>query len=99
MHHRSLNHASPALRTRLANAALVVALSSVTVLLPCVVRAADPTTGSTAFTLTARADTDTFGTTGDNQGFSVESADFAHGYLSTALLAQWLKTLGPHGVI
>src|SRR3954447_25633725 len=37
--------------------------------------------------------------TGDNQGFSVESADFAHGFLTRSLLAQWLRTLGPHGVI
>ncbi|MFD7204695.1 glycosyl hydrolase family protein [Streptomyces sp. NPDC059893] len=33
------------------------------------------------------------------QGFSVESADFAHGYLTEDLLAERLKTLGPHGVL
>ncbi|MFC9535641.1 hypothetical protein ACFT38_34950 [Streptomyces sp. NPDC056975] len=33
------------------------------------------------------------------QGFSVESADFAHGYLTKDLLAERLKTLGPHGVL
>ncbi|MEV6110484.1 glycosyl hydrolase family protein [Streptomyces sp. NPDC051940] len=33
------------------------------------------------------------------QGFSVESADFAHGYLTADLLAERLKTLGPHGVL
>ncbi|MEK0098968.1 hypothetical protein WDA79_10800, partial [Streptomyces sp. A475] len=33
------------------------------------------------------------------QGFSVESADFAHGYLTQDLLAKRLKTLGPHGVL
>ncbi|QNE22585.1 hypothetical protein F1D05_37670 [Kribbella qitaiheensis] len=33
--------------------------------------------------------------TGDNQGFSVESADFAHGYLTKQRMAQRLRTLGP----
>ncbi|MCX5316065.1 glycosyl hydrolase family 79 C-terminal domain-containing protein [Streptomyces sp. NBC_00154] len=33
------------------------------------------------------------------QGFSVESADFAHGYLTKDLLAERLKTLGDHGVL
>jgi hypothetical protein len=33
--------------------------------------------------------------TGDNQGFSVESADFAHGYLTKDRMAQRLRTLGP----
>ena len=37
--------------------------------------------------------------TGDNQGFSVESADFAHGFLTESLLSHWLTTLGPEGVI
>lgn len=37
--------------------------------------------------------------TGDNVGFSVESADLAHGFLTKPLLANWLRTLGPHGVI
>jgi bacterioferritin-associated ferredoxin len=35
----------------------------------------------------------------DLQGFSVESADFAHGFLTSRLLAQRLDTLGPQGVI
>ncbi|HET6739002.1 MAG TPA: glycosyl hydrolase family 79 C-terminal domain-containing protein [Kribbella sp.] len=35
----------------------------------------------------------------DLQGFSVESADLAHGFLTSRLLARRLKTLGPHGVI
>ncbi|MDF6040707.1 hypothetical protein LRD69_00690 [Streptomyces sp. JH14] len=36
---------------------------------------------------------------GGMQGFSVESADFAHGYLTKDLLAERLKTLGPRGVL
>ncbi|PWR12239.1 hypothetical protein [Micromonospora sp. ATA51] len=33
------------------------------------------------------------------QGFSVESADFAHGFLTRERMAERLRTLGPHGVI
>jgi hypothetical protein len=33
------------------------------------------------------------------QGFSVESADFAHGFLTRERMAQRLRTLGRHGVI
>lgn len=33
------------------------------------------------------------------QGFSVESADFAHGFLTRARMAERLKTLGRHGVL
>ncbi|HEY3560291.1 MAG TPA: glycosyl hydrolase family 79 C-terminal domain-containing protein [Kribbella sp.] len=35
----------------------------------------------------------------DLQGFSVESADLAHGFLTSRLLARRLKTLGPQGLI
>ncbi|HEY8455698.1 MAG TPA: glycosyl hydrolase family 79 C-terminal domain-containing protein [Actinopolymorphaceae bacterium] len=35
----------------------------------------------------------------DFQGFSVETADFAHGFLTKELMAERLKTLGPRGVI
>ncbi|MFJ7628432.1 hypothetical protein ACIQZN_18260 [Streptomyces sp. NPDC097595] len=37
--------------------------------------------------------------TGDHQGFSVESADFAHGYLTKERMADRLRTLGDDGVI
>jgi hypothetical protein len=37
--------------------------------------------------------------TGANLGFSVESADLAHGFLTKARMSQWLKTLGRHGVL
>ena len=33
------------------------------------------------------------------QGFSVESADFAHGFLTRQRMAQRLRTLGRHGVV
>jgi hypothetical protein len=36
---------------------------------------------------------------GAQQGFSVESADFAHGFLTADLLARRLKTLGHNGVL
>jgi hypothetical protein len=51
------------------------------------------------FALTATSD-DTAASVGtDTQGFSVESADLAHGFLTQDRLAPWLRTLGPHGVI
>jgi hypothetical protein len=54
--------------------------------------------GSTAFTLTPAAPNGG-SVTGDNLGFSVESADFAHGFLTKARMAPWLRTLGPRGVL
>ncbi len=59
----------------------------------------DPSGPTTAFTLNATKDSSNPKLSGDNQGFSVESADFAHGYLTKELMAQRLKTLGPYGVI
>lgn len=38
-------------------------------------------------------------TSGNNQGFSFESADLAHGFITRALLAGPLRGLGGHGVI
>jgi len=55
--------------------------------------------GSTPISLTATTDGANARITGDNQGFSVESADFAHGFLTKARMSQRLRTLGPHGVI
>lgn len=54
---------------------------------------------STAITLTANSHTSHTRLTGDEQGFSVESADFAHGFLTSALMANRLKTLGHNGVL
>lgn len=56
-------------------------------------------TPATAFTLNASKVSHNPSLTGDNQGFSVESADFAHGYLTKSLMSQRLKTLGPYGVV
>jgi hypothetical protein len=53
----------------------------------------------TAFTLTATADSANARITADEQGFSVESADLAHGFLTKTRLARRLQTLGRHGVI
>jgi hypothetical protein len=55
--------------------------------------------GTTTFALSATGAPGTTGITAYSQGFSVESADLAHGFLTKALLARKLKTLGPHGVI
>ncbi len=55
--------------------------------------------GSTAITLTATPDRTNASLAGDSQGFSVESADFAHGFLTKDRMSRRLKTLGPHGVI
>lgn len=49
--------------------------------------------------LTATADSGNPTLPADLQGFSVESADLAHGFLTRELLAQRLDTLGRHGVI
>jgi hypothetical protein len=56
-------------------------------------------TGSAAFTLTPASDPGGGAITGGNLGFSVESADFAHGFLTKARMSRWLRTLGPHGVL
>lgn len=48
---------------------------------------------STPITLTAKVDDSNARITGDNQGFSVESADFAHGFLTKERLSERLKTL------
>jgi Glycosyl hydrolase family 79 C-terminal beta domain len=62
---------------------------------------AGPAAGSdsTAFTLTPASDPAGGSVTGGNLSFSVESADFAHGFLTKARMSQWLKTLGTHGVL
>lgn len=95
-------HGCEPLRRTLSAVAGVVAMLSVVVGVPpgagtASARAAAP--ASRAITLTpTRGATDT-GTSGDNQGFSVESADFAHGFLTRKLLARPLAQLGHRGVI
>lgn len=54
---------------------------------------------SASFNLTQGAALGTAAITDETQGFSVESADLAHGFLTKPLLGHFLKTLGPHGVI
>jgi hypothetical protein len=54
---------------------------------------------TTQITLTATPDRANPEIGAASQGFSVESADFAHGYLTSALLAKRLRTLGRHGVL
>jgi hypothetical protein len=54
---------------------------------------------ATAITLTPSSDPGSGAISGRNLGFSVESADFAHGFLTKARMSQWLKTLGKHGVL
>lgn len=60
---------------------------------------ADDTAATTSLTLTATVDGTNAVLGDDFQGFSVESADFAHGYLTRERMAERLRTLGPHGVI
>lgn len=52
-----------------------------------------------SFSLIQGAPLATGAITDETQGFSVESADLAHGFLTKPLLGHFLKTLGPHGVI
>jgi hypothetical protein len=54
---------------------------------------------TTDITLTATASEENARIPAGFQGFSVESADFAHGFLTKERMAQRLRTLGPRGVI
>jgi hypothetical protein len=58
-----------------------------------------PATGPTPISLTPGSATAAGKVTGSNVGFSVESADLAHGYLTKKLMAPWLRNLGDHGVL
>ena len=66
---------------------------------PALAEDGQTTTTSTAVNLTAATDGTNSKLPADLQGFSVESADFAHGFLTSKLLARRLDTLGPQGVI
>jgi hypothetical protein len=61
--------------------------------------AAEDAAPAAPVTLAAAVDGTNATLPGDLQGFSVESADFAHGYLTSALMSRRLDTLGPRGVI
>ncbi|MGS2618720.1 hypothetical protein ACVCAH_29955 [Micromonospora sp. LZ34] len=61
--------------------------------------AGNPATAQTSLTLTATVNGQNPQLRPDFQGFSVESADFAHGYLTIGRMSQRLRTLGPQGVI
>jgi hypothetical protein len=54
---------------------------------------------TTSVTLTATMSGHNARLADDFQGFSVESADFAHGFLTKERMSERLRTLGPHGVI
>src|SRR5262245_14463189 len=56
-------------------------------------------TGATEFAITATVNGENPRLAEGFQGFSVESADFAHGYLTKDLMAQRLSTLGNKGVV
>lgn len=93
---------STARRTLLAIAAVaaVAAMVSAAATAPAARGSApEPQTGSSAFTLTPTRGATGAGISGNNQGFSVESADFAHGFLTRQLLAHPLATLGRRGLI
>ncbi len=61
----------------------------------------DKKTGASAaaLTFTPVSSITNSGISGGNQGFSVETADFAHGFLTRQLLARPLATLGNRGTI
>lgn len=77
--------------------ALVVALSASGAV--AVAADAGEPAATSDVTLTATADEANARVPADFQGFSVESADFAHGFLTEDLLARRLRTLGHEGVI
>jgi hypothetical protein len=93
---------NPTHRTFLAIAAVAALLSAAAVSGPAgtgIALAHGAEAGSSAFTFTPTRGATDAGPSGDNQGFSVESADFAHGFLDRQLLAQPLATLGHRGTI
>ncbi|KAB1913179.1 glycosyl hydrolase family 79 C-terminal domain-containing protein [Micromonospora sp. AMSO31t] len=57
--------------------------------------AGDAAPATTELTITASVDEHSARLSDDFQGFSVESADFAHGFLTRERMAERLRTLGP----
>lgn len=98
---------TPRLVRRLVPLATAAAVSATVVAAaPAAPSAAVPTATSavssdavTPIDLTATPDPTASRLPADLQGFSVETADLAHGFLSRDLLARRLDTLGRHGVI
>ncbi|WP_377272734.1 hypothetical protein [Peterkaempfera sp. SMS 1(5)a] len=87
---------------RWARSLLAVALSAGAVLPAgtAVAQTADePGPSATAIALAVPSRATGAPLTEGHQGFSVESADFAHGFLTTDLMAQRMRTLGSHGVL
>jgi hypothetical protein len=58
-----------------------------------------PAASATSIGLSVAAHGDGAELTDGHQGFSVETADFAHGFLTRDLMAQRMRTLGSHGVL
>lgn len=81
------------IRSLAAVIALIAALTS------AIVPATATASPATAVSLTVGAHPTGTTVDGGQQGFSVESADFAHGFLTAELLARRLKTLGNNGVL
>ncbi|MFG1910974.1 glycosyl hydrolase family 79 C-terminal domain-containing protein [Kribbella sp. NPDC048928] len=82
-----------------ATVSLVTAAALPAGALPAGAVPAGPDGAGTPVSLSATVDGRNAVLPSDLQGFSVESADLAHGFLTSRLLARRLKTLGPHGVI
>lgn len=76
----------------------VLALSSTAIAGAHAAVSADVSPG-TPITLTPTFDDTNSKLVGDNQGFSVESGDFAHGFITKERMAKRLRTLGDDGVI
>ncbi|MFG1834258.1 glycosyl hydrolase family 79 C-terminal domain-containing protein [Micromonospora chersina] len=92
--------ASVPVRSRVLRRSLVAgALAAGLVAAGALPATADDTAATTDLTLTATVDGTNAVLGDDFQGFSVESADFAHGYLTRERMAERLRTLGSQGVI
>lgn len=87
------------IRRTFAMLAAATAVASAAVTIPAGTGTAVADEASSTFTLTPTRGATAAGTSGNNQGFSVESADFAHGFLTQRLLTQPLATLGQRGVL
>jgi len=84
------------LRRSLLVGGLALGLSAYTFVAPASSQDDQPTTN---LTITATASGENARIPEDFQGFSVESADFAHGHLTKERMSERLQTLGDHGTI
>jgi hypothetical protein len=80
-------------------AAMVVALTGSVATARATAPPAPATPAPTTVTIAPHGPQLAGAVTGRNVGFSVESADLAHGFLTKHLLARYLRTLGRHGVL